>query len=281
MRILDGEDGLKAVHEFQCGKTEITCLAVSIVRIYVAHFDGSCLSFENISSGSRSTWQSQASIDQPTKLHCGPVCGIDADPYFVYSVGADSTISVWDATLEHEQMRLEACTAPGDFHIRSLTGVLRPSSRWGLSRGHNRGTKSPCGLLCVTGMSKRAEGLLMTWNLSSRVCLHCVRAHDGLITALAFGPYDNGPVLTGGEDMCIRVWDLFFLRCIRCIGANSAEIHGLAVEPQRRFYSLAADGILKVWALMDDAAHEPLRTAASRGPGIGPRREAVERRTQS
>jgi len=243
LRMWDIDLGFKIIKEYVCTKANITCLAISTrgAKIFVADDAGVVCIFEK---------QTSKPLIEPVQLHQGAVLALEVDPHFVYTIGADKLIAIWDARWLSPQVLLEAELC--GHSIKQLSGVLRPSSRWGLSQGPARGTQAPSGLLFVTALSENNHGLLTSWQLGTKVCSNCVEAHAGLINACVFGPYDNGPVLTGGTDNCIRVWDVFTLQCLKTISEHEGVIHGLAVEPQHRFYSLAADGLLKVWTLVEE-----------------------------
>lgn len=249
IRMWDLDNHFKLVKELKGNQAEISCLGVSALRIYSGDEAGLCWVFDKMENYHAST-----TCRLPAKLHKGAILGLDVDPHFLYTIGTDNLICVWDGRTLDSLITLRADHHNG-FVVRSLAGIQRPSSRWGLSQGPGRGTKSPAGLVFVTAISDRAEGLLMEWNLHTHQCNACVKAHDGRVTSLTFGPYDNGPVITGGTDAAIRVWDLSGLQCLKTIDEYMTELRCLCVEPQHRFFSLGADGWLKVWSLVDDDPH--------------------------
>merc|ERR1711957_596994 len=121
----------------------------------------------------------------------------------------------------------------------------------------------PSGLLLTSALSEVGEGILMSWNLESRCCLYCVQAHHGPIRTIAHGPHENGPILTGGADKRLCVWDSRLQCQSSVLCEHQTEVHGLAIEPDECFYSIAGDGVLRAWSV--EAPLRKSRKSVNRG----------------
>jgi len=99
--------------------------------------------------------------------------------------------------------------------------------------------------------------MLLAWNLSTGQLPQSVKAHDPVVTAVAYGPYDNGPILTAGGDAMIRVWDTNSLQCLRSVRNQGGIVNFIGVEPQHRFFTLDSGGWLRSWTLVDNQKGRP------------------------
>ena len=107
----------------------------------------------------------------------------------------------------------------GTCRLSELTALRRPLSRWAGSQGSSRSAKAPRGTLFVAAVladpceaAVVGAGVLMEWALSpggqqGAACQSAQVAHDSPIVSIAFGPYDNGPVITADRRGVFRVWD--------------------------------------------------------------------------
>lgn len=89
----------------------------------------------------------------------------------------------------------------------------------------------------------------MKWDLTAKGCVRSLHAHEAHILSLCFGPYDNGPVITGGADGLIKLWEVSTMAILGVLNEHRCEIRSMCVEPQHRFFSCGSDGVLKVWNL--------------------------------
>lgn len=262
LRVFDLQSKQNRAEDWSMGKEDITCMAVTVCHVFVGDCAGCCWLFHKKDGAISALGVGQRGPKGARRLHQCPVVALEADPQYVYSMSADRCISIWDQTLAEEKIRFIVAVSPGHLQreMRSLTGIARPNSRWGLIGGASGWPKNataapsssgPIGLLFLAGLGAGGEGLLMTWNLATKAGLTTVRAHDGKIAAMAFGPHDNGPVITGGDDGCICLWDIFSLRCVaRVPDPARRSITAFAAEPQRCFFSVHEGGTVKAWRVM-------------------------------
>ncbi|CAK0828762.1 unnamed protein product, partial [Prorocentrum cordatum] len=150
--------------------------------------------------------------------------------------------------------------APRPFQLAELTAVRRPVSRWSGSQGSARSAALPKGMLFVAGsladgqeVAGAGAGVLMEWSLGPKpACQGAQVAHDAPIVALAYGPYDNGPLLTADARGLFRVWDytprLWCSQQVDTGGCPDPRSLAVAMDPlNRTAYSIAGDGRLFVW----------------------------------
>lgn len=153
----------------------------------------------------------------------------------------------------------------GTVQLSALTALRRPLSRWAGSQGSSRSAKAPKGTLFVAAvLAEECEvagagaGVLMEWALGASgdkqaVCQSAQVAHDSPIVSIAYGPYDNGPVITVDTRGIFRVWDCVpRLTCSQNLEFFTAPHQtmpqlAMAVEPQRGLYSSNGDRRLFVW----------------------------------
>lgn len=153
-----------------------------------------------------------------------------------------------------------------------VTMLRRPLSRW---QGSTRGSKEPRGWLFAAGILREGQeaghpgaGVLMEWSLGEKsVCRSLQIAHDTPIVALVYGPYDNGPLVSGDARGCFRVWESTLDRglCLaqqidmdctdRPVMPMSVAGIGMAVEQPRGLYVAVGTKKLSVWQRYQDAWH--------------------------
>lgn len=250
VRIWDAEADMETVKELRSpGLGEVTYLVVSAARLYAVDVLGNCHVWDKTSP--ETSGFASKSLMRP--LHKGRVVGAETDAFFAYTAGADLRIGIWrekDLDTACGKGALEAAPATREFRIAGLGPLVRPSSRWGLCQvTRGRGAVKPQGFLFAAAWSEESQGIVMKWDLGQHRCVQCVRGHCGHITAMVFGPYDNGPLITAGEDGCVRLWEASAMACLGCAGEHSISISGVCVDPQHHVYSCGSDGTLKVWSL--------------------------------
>lgn len=113
--------------------------------------------------------------------------------------------------LEHQDGR---ALASGITEIDLLVslGVVQ----FGTSRKHihrNKPVAMPI-KVAMSGLTRNAKSYLSVFNCSSKE-FEYVRIFDrGVITALTFGPFDNGPILTGWHDGSVRYFGAYSLELL-------------------------------------------------------------------
>lgn len=247
-------------------------------------------------SGECRLWQKNRAMAcrATARLHKGPVVDVAVDRHFVYSLGEESNLRIWSMELKEVAViqidSIEASCLMGSFdaplpllsvpsqanpnekdtassiQFSRLSALKRPVSRWsGGQAASGRGTTStPRGLLFVAatmakGQSAAGEnaGVLMEWSIGSTSCCQsAVIAHDVPIASIAYGPCDNGPLITCDVTGLCRIWDCSpRLWCSQQIEAspgaqNSQSLAKVSVasDPTNSsLYSVAGEKRLLVW----------------------------------
>eukprot|EP00929_Paragymnodinium_shiwhaense_P120865 TRINITY_DN92939_c0_g1_i1.p1 TRINITY_DN92939_c0_g1~~TRINITY_DN92939_c0_g1_i1.p1 ORF type:complete len:466 (-),score=20.23 TRINITY_DN92939_c0_g1_i1:265-1662(-) len=264
---LEAENSL--VQDCASSDREVTCMASTAIRLYVADAGGCCACF------CKMDMMGHVGIEEGrlALLHKGAVSQLVADAFFVYSAGAsDFQVSVWDSDLQEQRLRIDVRTAMGPQRppaANSISGLVRPSSRWGSRSCHSQGVT---GLLFLSVASTSREGLIVSWNLSTGNMPHVINAHAAPVSALAYGPYDNGPLLSAGMDSTIKAWDTNSLQCVRSLRNAGGYVTFITVEPQHRLFTLDTGGWLRVWTLVDEQRERSQSRAGSRSVSPAPSR---------
>lgn len=220
-------------------KAPVDIITISPTYLFTADRNGEC-----------GTWQ-KASFQKKAmaRLHTR-IADLAVDRLFVYSVGVDCQISVWSVpeltpvfTMGVDIPAGLGADGLGADGLTRLTHLRLPLSRWAGSQG--RTGKAPKGSIFIAGMVGES-GVLMHWMLDERVCKSAQVAHTSPIIALAYGPYDNGPLTTMDEHGTCRVWTWAAgLVCTQTVDIPLGCV-AVAVEPQGGLYSLFSDRII-VW----------------------------------
>ena len=94
-----------------------------------------------------------------------------------------------------------------------------------------------------------ADGSVRVWSNSSSRAVRTVKAHDGRITAAAFGP--DRMLATAGEDGKVKLWNLRAGRVMRTFGGNTGPVRALSFSTEgRRLVSAGQDGVIRMWSLV-------------------------------
>mmetsp|Transcript_22862 Transcript_22862/g.50157 ORF Transcript_22862/g.50157 Transcript_22862/m.50157 type:complete len:416 (-) Transcript_22862:79-1326(-) len=219
---------------------QVSCIAVNPTKVVSADDQGECFVWNKADP-------SQGLVSK--LIHAGGVGGIDCDRVCLYSVGAlDRTVGVWDIRNLNALQTIDVAATPGLGKMRALLGVCRPASRWAAVASQK--TPAAQGFIFVSAWSEQGEGLLMEWTLGTPKCRSLVRAHAAKVNCMAYGPYDNGPILSTGADGHIRVWHHAAMKCISAAQEKSGSVKSLCVEPQVRFYGVTDGGVLKAYSLV-------------------------------
>eukprot|EP00927_Polykrikos_kofoidii_P032605 TRINITY_DN27720_c0_g1_i2.p1 TRINITY_DN27720_c0_g1~~TRINITY_DN27720_c0_g1_i2.p1 ORF type:complete len:585 (-),score=94.41 TRINITY_DN27720_c0_g1_i2:151-1905(-) len=277
----------------------VTRIAVSSTFLFTADTLGECR-----------VWQKNRGYANKAaaQLHQGGGIDLTVDRLFVYSAGLqDNTIRVWSvpdlkpvlsiaAELPQElsasilnsragfEGAKEQAAAPVRCPLTALTALRRPVSRWSGSQGSMRSQHMPKGVLYVAGVistgppgtAGRGAGVLMEWSLGQvATCRSAQIAHDLPVVALAYGPYDNGPLTTADAHGVFRIWDVTpKLRCSQRVdvGLLGGDPTGLAivVDPLRRgLFTITGGRRLLLWKEARTAATDPVGAAADNASGGG------------
>jgi len=214
----------------------ITCIGIASTGIYVGDVIGHCCLYSRL--------EDKLIFDQRARLQQGPLIALDCDWHSVYSIGASCNISVWDPGLQKEQVVIHA----QHDAIEYLTDVLRPF-RSGVFYGFGREALYTAEIFFIAAVSHSSDGMLLSWDLGTRVCKSCVKAHHGPISSLIFAPTDFGVLITGGADGCMRFWDTSDMSCLKCISTGEGEVLKVVAGHASRFFTMGSTGCLTAWSI--------------------------------
>eukprot|EP00742_Colponemidia_sp_Colp-10_P005900 GILJ01006311.1.p1 GENE.GILJ01006311.1~~GILJ01006311.1.p1 ORF type:complete len:387 (-),score=26.19 GILJ01006311.1:317-1477(-) len=244
IRVWDLNFSFRCCGELKGHLAHINCLAVSENRIFSGSEDGVIKAWDR-----HSNFQCVKTVT----AHEGPVRGLDFSDGYLFSVGEDLKIKIWDSkSLELRQM-FSADTPQPHVKITALYTIRRPSARWMVASVQSPYRLQPgylAGHLFVSGVDSNGIGCVLVWDLRKGECVKVLSGHTGRIRAMAFGPYDNGPLATGGWDKKIRVWDLTTMTCTHSVEGHVGEVSCLCVEPHFHLFSGGSDSLLKAWRLL-------------------------------
>eukprot|EP00927_Polykrikos_kofoidii_P077487 TRINITY_DN74423_c0_g1_i1.p1 TRINITY_DN74423_c0_g1~~TRINITY_DN74423_c0_g1_i1.p1 ORF type:complete len:500 (-),score=74.60 TRINITY_DN74423_c0_g1_i1:96-1595(-) len=247
----------------------LTCMVAIYSYIVAADVAGECRVWRK-----NRPW----TLKKHAMLHEDGIADMSADRLFLYTVGLTAaTICAWTIP-ELEPAITVAATIPRSLFFDSplnkgestakgtsmcrlerLTGIRRPQSRWA---GTRIPSKLPTGAIYVTGVladgqKLRSEGdggagILTEWVLGAKAVCHAAQiAHATPISALVYGPYDNGPLITADWHGEFRVWDIVNrLTCVQTIDLGTStkcEALRVSVEPFQGLFATLGDQRLLVW----------------------------------
>lgn len=244
----------------------VSLLAVSSTYLLTADVGGECR-----------VWQKTRGLASRAvaRLHQGGIADLAVDRLFAYSAGRQElAVRIWSVpdlkavlTITADMLESRCVLGTADpaastlpCKLVQLTAVRRPTSRWSGAQGSTRHSGAPRGTLYVAGIT--ADGrdvagggaaVLMEWSLGAQPTLQSAQvAHDTAIVVLAYGPYDNGPLVTGDTRGIFRVWDCTpRLLCSQQVEAGTVcetLSPAVVVDPQQRaLYTIVGDSRLFVW----------------------------------
>lgn len=207
------------------------------------------------------------------------ITNLAVDRHFAYSGGKqDLTVCVWSVPdlkpvlkIAVDEVRPEtmqshinglnpATESTCSCRLREVSAVQRPTSRWSGVQAATRNSSTPRGMLFVAGVvaegqeiASEGAAVLMEWSMGTKPgCQFVQIAHDTPIVSLAYGPFDNGPLITADTQGIFRVWEytprLWCSQQIDKIGLGNPRHIAMAMDPQQRaLYSIVGDGKLLVW----------------------------------
>lgn len=138
------------------------------------------------------------------------------------------------------------------------TGVVQ----FGTSRKHIQRNK-PMAMpikIAMTGLTRNAKSYLAIFNCSTKE-FEYVRIFDrGIITALSFGPFDNGPILTGWQDGSICFYGTYSLELLSVYDGheNLGAISSITFDPLNHVYACTDNSIIGIEAMKDVDRYEYL-----------------------
>jgi len=281
--------------------SKVTHLLANSACLLAGEVSGYCHSFELRDSKGRSAKQSYTPIVKE-RLHeeaSGGLADLAMDKCFVYSAGRkDLEVRIWSMPdlrpnmtinigLPQEPLQhVSAATSGGVSMIAKrpaslveITGLRRPISRWSGAKA-SAGTP-PRGVLFVSALLGAAvdsppdcefagAGVLMVWTLGSEPSCKSVQiGHESKIAAIAYGPYDNGPLVTADMHGIFRVWDFTpRLWPLQHVDTRSTDVRApaIVVDPMNRaLYSVVGAPRLFIW-LPHGGPRSPRRSTSSSRP---------------
>jgi len=257
MKPLDNDQGLPISSAIVC----------SAFFVYVGDEFGRVHAWEKISFTNMTKMISTTSFT--ASHHTGKIVAMDADPHFCYTLGDDQLICVSLAdgltlifkinlgspmSLYDPKLALTTKTI-----VRSGAHLLRPASRWAMSQSvpskRGVGPQGPRGFIFVSAISQDGEGVLMKFvlNRSNPVPLEVqsIIAHQNRVRVCVLGPYDNGPLLSIGEnENDVHFWEVHSMQLLMVMNITAPiyTVCSIAVHPQECFYSINNDGQVAIWA---------------------------------
>lgn len=253
----------------------VTRLVVSSTYLLSADDQGECR-----------VWQKNRGFASraAARLHQGAVVDLAVDRLYAYSLGQqDLCVRVWSVPDLKPVLTILADSVeggPANFsgfavatpmapgagrhstacRLAQLSTVRRPVSRWSGAQGSTRSAGAPRGMLFVSGVLAEGQetagagaAVLMEWSLGTNPrCQSAQIAHDTPIETMAYGPYDNGPLITADKSGTFRVWDYTpRLWCSQQVEAGAPIFGGglaIAVDPlHRTVFSVTGTRRLLCW----------------------------------
>lgn len=249
----------------------VCCLGVNGTFLVSADQKGDCC-----------LWQKNRYVLRAAaRLHDGGVVDLVVDRAYVYSAGTvNCTICIWSLPeLSHLHSILidipdsflgEALSISDPYFsqkckISKITRIKRPVSRWAGStrpRDSSSNQGGPVGILYIAAETATGTflpfpnaGLILEWNLGTEPeCRSITVAHESPIIEFEYGPYDNGPLLTGAADGVFGVWDCVpTINCAQEVlsfrgnGLKLPSDVAMAVDPRMGLYTSVGNSTVSIW----------------------------------
>jgi hypothetical protein len=214
----------------------------------------------------------EMSLQAEASLHQGSLSFMSLDRGALFTIGHDDgNVGVWNAVDLSCLSRVESISAGIQSHLGTtgsldVTACFRPSARW--VKAPQRGAiRPPPGLVYIAGLWRAEDAsspvaVLSKWSFAGadREAPECTAAQvtgSEPITALVYGPYDNGPLVTGDQHGFCQVWE-WGSRLIKKqdqIKHEHAAMDSpgwlLIVEPRKGLLSVGGDRGLCAWRLCE------------------------------
>ena len=197
----------------------------------------------------------------------------------IVSGSEDGTLRVWDAaTGELRREVPKAMPQLFDFAmsndgVSAITVALGRVELWSLTSGARTADLSPliapASIASVSPAGRMAaigsdHGLVVAIDLQRRAKSWAVKAHSGMVSALAFSP-DGRRVLSGGFDGIVNIWDAATGALLRAIPAENGRVRNFAFDETRPTFAVAGQWRTRVWDL--ESASIPARdVGGAEGP---------------
>ena len=112
--------------------------------------------------------------------------------------------------------------------------------------------------VAISGLTRNAKCYLGIFNCAIKE-FEYVRTFDhGAITALAYGPFDNGPILTGWQDGAIRMYGAYALELQAVYERANQPIVQISYDPLNYIYACTSKEIFGFEAMPGIDSYEYL-----------------------
>lgn len=211
-------------------------------------------------------------------IPAGPVSSVADTGHGLVVVGAyDSSVSLVNATTgtrhllgHHEHLVTSVAASPGgavvaaasaayDISVWDLSGP-QPTLRW--LRGHDDDVEALTFVDDHTLASGSRDRTIRVWGLRDGVS-RVLRGHGKAVLSVTG---KGQQLMSSGDDMTLRIWDLSQDACKQVIGPFDVETDTCAIDPGRDRVVLGADdGCIRVFSSLDGT---PLLTRHAHGSAI-------------
>ena len=235
----------------EVGMSEVQVILVALASLLLC-VAGSAAAQENRGVGLKpkvekpGTEGTRASSDRPELVlqtgHAEKVDGIaiSFDNRLLASASADSTIRLWDVTLQRE--------------LRTLTGN---------GGGVKAVAFSPDGRLLASGGT---DGNVRLWDVATGQQIRNLPGHTGRVNVLVFSQ-DGRLLASGGIDRTIRLWEIDSGKQLYTLSEHQGWVLTLAFSPDGKLLaSGSADNTVKLWQV--NSGQKPRNTFTSHASAV-------------
>ena len=151
----------------------------------------------------------------------------------------------------------------------------RRSSKRGSTNGNDKDKNKKRGMrphfppfMFIAGQNKRDEYCIQKWFVRAKKGKVPEKRLDfkptnSEIVSISFGPYNNGPLVTGMKDNKMIIWDSSYGEILKSLDGCSGTVNDIVVEPNCHAWSVDDYGEIVAWRL--DGQGEKI----IRNPGFG------------